>query len=82
MENYKISEASNTSGANYLKNSITFSSLSPKLNLTIVPAVNLELGARFRTNKPKSDQNLSSAKLFDLHGAYSNSLFAGMNFTI
>ncbi|MGZ3808525.1 MAG: hypothetical protein ACXVCE_10590, partial [Bacteriovorax sp.] len=60
----------------------SFSTLSPKMNLTLVPAVNLELGARFRTNKPKSDQDLASAKLFDLHGAYSNSLFAGLSFTI
>lgn len=82
MENFKINEASNTTRVNHLNSSVTFSTISPKLNLTIVPAVNLELGARFRTNKPKSNQNLSSAKLFDLHGAYSNSLFAGINFNI
>ncbi len=82
VENFKVSQSSDTSRANHLKNSISFSTLSPKLNLTIVPAVSVELGARFRTNKPKSDQDLSSAKLFDLHGAYSNSLFAGLNLNI
>jgi len=56
--------------------------LSPKLNLTLAPAVNLEMGARFRTNKAKSEQDLKSAKLFDLHGAYTNSLFAGLNLSI
>lgn len=82
VENFKINQASNTTGPNYLIRSISFSTLSPKLNLTVAPAVNLELGARFRTNKPKTEQDLASAKLFDLHGAYSNSLFAGLNLNI
>lgn len=82
VENFKINASAETSRENYLSKSISFSTLSPKLNLTIAPAVSLELGARFRTNKPKSSQNLSSAKLFDLHGAYSNSLFAGLNLNL
>ena len=82
LETFKISQSSETSRANHLNNSVTFSTLSPKMNLTIMPAVSLELGARFRTNKPKSDQNLATAKLFDLHGAYSNSLFAGLNLSL
>jgi hypothetical protein len=82
IENFKINESTDATRMNRLNKSVSFSTLSPKLNLTIVPAVNLELGARFRTNKPKSDENLTTAKLFDLHGAYSNSLFAGLNFTL
>jgi hypothetical protein len=82
MESFKVSESSSGHGANDLSKSISFSTLSPKLNLTIVPSVTLELGARFRTNKAKSDQDLSSAKLIDLHGAYSNSLFTGISFNI
>lgn len=82
VENFKINQSSDASRANRLNSSVSFSTLSPKLNLTIVPAVSVDLGARFRTNKPKSTQDLSSAKLFDLHGAYSNSLFAGLNFNI
>ncbi len=82
LENFKIAESNDKSRANYLLKSVSFSTLSPKLNLTLVPAVNLELGARFKTNKAKLDQNLASAKLFDLHGVYSNSLFAGLNFNL
>ena len=81
-ENFKINPSNDTSRANHLNQSVSFSTLSPKLNLTIVPAVTVELGARFRMNKPKSTQDLASAKLFDLHGAYSNSLFAGLNLSL
>lgn len=82
VENFKISQSADTSRSNYLANNLSFSTLSPKLNLTIAPAVSLELGARFRTNKPKSNQDLATAKLFDLHGAYSNSLFAGLGLNL
>jgi len=82
LENFKINPAKDQSRPVRLSEAASFSTLSPKLNLTIVPAVNLEMGARFRTNKPKNEGQLSQAKLFDLHGAYSNSLFAGLNFNI
>lgn len=82
LENFKINPGTDDSRANRLMKAVSFSTLSPKLNLLIVPAVNLELGARFRTNKPKNEQDLSSAKVFDLHGANSNSLFAGISFNI
>lgn len=82
LENFKINPAKDQSRPHRLSEAASFSTLSPKLNLTIVPAVNLEMGARFRTNKPKNEDQLSQAKLFDLHGAYSNSLFAGLNFNI
>lgn len=82
LENFKINPAKDSTRANKLTETASFSTLSPKLNLMIVPAVNLEMGARFRTNKPKIGQSLASAKLFDLHGAYSNSLFAGLHFNI
>ena len=79
IENFKVNQSSSSVSSNYLSKSVTFSTLSPKLSLTIAQAVSLELGARFRTNKPKTDQDLAKAKLFDLHGSYSNSLFAGLN---
>lgn len=82
VENFKINQSSDTVRENYLSKAISFSTLSPKLNLTIAPAVTVELGARFKTNKAKSEQNLVMAKYFDLHGGYSNSLFAGLNLSI
>jgi hypothetical protein len=83
LENFKVNAAKDSSRANRLTEAASFSTLSPKLNLTIVPSMTLELGARFRTNRAKTNQQqFSQAKLFDLHGAYSNSLFAGLSFNI
>lgn len=82
VENFKVNESTDTNVTNRLEKSVTFSALSPKLNLILSPGVGLEMGARFRTNKPKTNQDLKSAKLFDLHGAYSNSLFAGLNLSL
>jgi len=82
IENFKVNKSSNTSSGNYLQSDLSFSSLSPKLNLNLAPGIGLEMGARFRTNKPKSNQDLLLAKMFDLHGAYSNSLFAGLNLNL
>jgi hypothetical protein len=81
-ENFTINAASDTSRSNRLKEKASFSTLSPKLNLSLAPAINLELGARFRMKKAKEEANLLQAKVFDLHGANTNSLFAGLNITI
>lgn len=80
-ENFSIA-AGDESRANRLQEKVSFSTLSPKLNLGLAPAVNLELGARFRMKKAKEESNLMAAKVFDLHGAHSNSLFAGLNITL
>ncbi len=80
-ENFSIA-AGDESRANRLQEKVSFSTLSPKLNLGLAPAVNLELGARFRMKKAKEESNLLAAKVFDLHGAHSNSLFAGLNITL
>lgn len=82
VENFKIKESSDLNRTNILKQDVRFITLSPKLNLSISQSVGVEMGARFRTKKPKNDQDLASAKLFDLHGAYSNSLFAGLNLSL
>lgn len=81
LENYNIAAAKNR-GAGGLSEKISFSTLSPKLNLGLAPAVNLELGARFRMKKAKEETGLLNAGVFDLHGVHSNSLFAGLNLSI
>ncbi|MBY0416286.1 MAG: hypothetical protein K2Q18_19080, partial [Bdellovibrionales bacterium] len=81
-ENFTINVGADESRSNRLKEKVSFSTLSPKLNLKIVPAVNLEMGARFRMKKAKEEANLMAAKVFDLHGANSNSLFAGLNISL
>jgi hypothetical protein len=80
-ENFRIAEGS-TDNTITLSKEVTFSTLSPKLNLSLAPAINLELGARFRMNKPSSAQDLKLAKLYDVHGAYTNSLFAGLGISL
>jgi hypothetical protein len=80
-ENFSIAP-SDDSRSNRLQEKVSFSTLSPKLNLGLSSAINLELGARFRMKKAKEDSNLMAAKVFDLHGAHSNSLFAGLNITL
>ena len=81
-ENFTINKGKDETRANRLTEKASFSTLSPKLNLGLAPAVNLEIGARFRMKKAKAESDLLSAKVFDLHGANSNSLFAGLNLTI
>jgi hypothetical protein len=81
-ENYSISAGTDLTRTNRLAEKVSFSTLSPKLNLGLAAAVNLEIGARFRMMKPKENAQLLEAKVFDLHGANSNSLFAGLNITI
>lgn len=81
-ENFSINPAKDQGRTNRLKEKVSFSTLSPKLNLGLSSAINMELGARFRMKKAKEDSNLMAAKVFDLHGAHSNSLFAGLNITL
>lgn len=81
-ENFSINQGSDFNRANRLEEKASFSTLSPKLNLGLAPAVNLQLGARFRMKKAKEESNLMAAKVFDLHGVHTNSLFAGLNITL
>lgn len=81
-ENFTINQAADSSRANRLTEKASFSTLSPKLNLGLAPAINLEIGARFRMKKPKVEADLLQARVFDLHGANANSLFAGLNLSI
>lgn len=81
-ENFNIEQSDETSRDVYLKKSLSFATISPKLNLNLAPAINLEMGARFKTKRMRAEQSLTNAKFKDLHGAYSNSLFAGLNLTL
>ena len=81
-ENFSINPSKETTRVSRLNEKINFSTLTPKLNLGLAPAVNMELGARFRMKKVKDDSNLMTAQVFDLHGVHSNSLFAGLNISL
>lgn len=81
-ENFSIDKSSDSGRIHKITKKITFSTLSPKLNLGLTPAVNLEIGARFRMKRAKKEETFFETKIFDLHGANSNSLFAGLNVTL
>lgn len=81
-ENFTVNKGEDSSIQNRLIEKTSWSTLSPKLNLGLAPAINLELGARFRMKKAKAESELMKARVFDLHGSNANSLFAGLNFTI
>jgi hypothetical protein len=80
-ENFRITQGSSDKALSLAKE-VTFSTLSPKLNLSLAPAVKFELGARFQTSKVSTNQDLKLAKLYDVHGAYSNSMFAGLGISL
>jgi hypothetical protein len=80
-ENFKVTEAKDISRSNRLNTPVSFSTLSPKLNLGLSPYINFVLGARFQMQKAPSQLN-ATAKIFDLHGANSNSIFTGLNISL
>jgi hypothetical protein len=82
VENFKVSKGTETSHALNLLEDVSFSTISPKMNLQIFRSVNFELGARYPMNKAKSKQDLKAAKLTDLHGVYGSSVFTGLNISI
>ena len=78
---YSISRAADDARVNRLEEDIQFSTVSPKLNLSIAPSILFELGAHFRTRRLKND-DLIDAKLYKYKGAYGNSYFVGLNFVL
>ncbi len=82
LDNFTIGKSKDPNRLNGLIGQANFSTFSPKINLGLAPAVNLEMGARFRIKKAQESANLFGAKVFDLNGANANSLFAGLNLTI
>lgn len=81
---YEVSESSTEERINRLEESLSFSSVSPKLYLTLSPAINLVMGGVFRTRKLDLNKNIDylSARLYPFEGAYGNSLFASLGFSI
>lgn len=66
----------------FLKEKQSFASITPKLGLFLRPVFQLELGARFQTKAANTPESLIEARLWDLSGAYGNSLFANINFSL
>jgi len=78
----KISESEDQDRQYTLGESISFGYISPKLMLGISPLINLEMGALFRTKKPRVDGDILRARLWDQKGLYGNSLYSSLNFSL
>ena len=75
--------ASNPSSAHNkrLLEGVSFCYASPSVLLGISTFVQLELGGVFRSKRVKGD-DLIDARLYNLKGAYGNSVFSGLNMSI
>lgn len=79
---YKIAASSEMERSEKLDQKISFGYVAPRLILGIFPMVELEMGARFRTKKVGDVDKLLGARLWELHGSYGNSVFAGFNLSL
>jgi len=73
----KVAASGETNRLNKLTEDISFGQITPKLQLGLSPMIELELGATFRT-KRVSDGEFVDARLWNITGAYGNSIFAGL----
>lgn len=78
-KNYRVSKGENDTHPNLLDQELKFSTISPRLMLSISPLVNIHMGAEFRTRRMKSDDVLS-ARLWNLDAPYGNTLSFGLSF--
>lgn len=79
--NVKVKESSEV-GEGKLAQSFSYSYVAPAARLGLSSIVNLELGAIFRTQKPKVEQDLVSARMWGHKGIYGNSLYAALRVDI
>ena len=77
-ENYTINEGDQGAGTAYLNEKLSFSTITPTLQLGVGPSIMLELGARFNSKKVQQRDSLVSAKLWNQAGLYGNSIFTGL----
>ena len=80
---YRISQG-NPSDQNPLLETISVATLVPRLSLTLVPMVELDIYGVFRTNKPvlAQGQDLTEARLLDIPGAYGNTIGASIGLSL
>ena len=80
----KVSKSGDEAREARLKNDVSFGYITPKLSLNISPLVGVDLGGTFRTRRVKEQdsESMLGARLWNLPGAYGNSIFAGLNISI
>lgn len=79
-KSYRVNQGDENS-AFFLNRDLNFSTISPKVILSLSPHINLSLGGHFQTRRLK-DQEALGANLWGLEGAYGASLLAGLSFTM
>jgi len=77
---YGVSPTSKSSYS--LKNKVSSGHLSPWLFLNLSKKLDFILGAVFRTNKVKNEEELRRARLWSYQGIYGNSVFTKINLNI
>ena len=75
---HKISKGTDPIKASRLSGDISFGYVSPTLTLALSPVIDMELGAVFRTKRNK-EPALVDARLWNIKGAYGNSLFTSLS---
>ncbi len=78
----KLASNDNPDRVNKIDEEVEFSYVRPTVILGLSPNVGLEMGGVFRTRRAQNTNSLVSAKLWNIPGAYGNSLFAGLKITI
>ena len=77
-----IKADTNVDRVNRIEEASKFSYIKPSLILGLAPSVGLEMGGVFRTRRAHNIDSLVSSRLWNIPGAYGNSLFAGLKFSI
>ena len=77
-----ISAGNNEQRAISNEKKVSFSYLSPQFSLSLSPLVNFKMGARFNSKRIEDKSQLSAARLWDLKGAFGNSIFTELSITI
>ena len=80
-ESFKVLSKMNENSM-FLSRDYQFSYISPKVILGISPFVSLEMGGVFRTKREHTTDEFINAKLWNLKGAYGNSIYASLSFEL
>lgn len=67
---------------NRLSEELSFGTVTPKIGLGLREYVQLELGARFQTQKSNNPNDLIGGRLWDIGGSNGNSIFTSINIVI
>ena len=81
-ENIQIKASNDLGRSNRLEENIKYSVISPKMKLKMSHAVDLIMQASFRMRRPKSEELSTGLGIWDLEGAYGNSIGAGLEINI